>query len=116
MKNTVYWIALQNILGYGANEVSTILENFDDVSQLFEKSLKNSDVKFLNDKKFKKLKTYDIRKAESVIDYCVRKNIKIITIDDDDYPIILKRIKNPPAVLYVRGELPNLDDAPESAW
>lgn len=109
MKNALYWIALQNILGYGANEIWDILRNFDDVSELFEKTIRCSDVKFLSDKKFKKLKAYDLKKAQSVIDYCDRKNIEIITVEDEKYPIVLKRIYNPPAVLYVRGELPDVD-------
>lgn len=109
MKNAVYWIALQNILGYGANEIWDILRNFDDVSELFGKTIRNSDVKFINDKKFKKLKSFDLKKAQAVIDYCDRKNIEIITVEDEKYPIVLKRIYNPPAVIYVRGELPDVD-------
>lgn len=110
MKNAVYWIALQNILGYGANQISDILENFEDVRDVFDKSTKRNALKFLNDKNYRRLKSYDIRKAESVINYCDRKNIEIITIDDDKYPIVLKRINNPPAVLYVRGEFPDFDN------
>ena len=109
MKNAVYWIALQNILGYGANEIWDILRSFDDVSELFDKSIKRNDVKFLNDKKFKKLKSFDLKKAHSIIDYCDRKNIEIITVEDEKYPVVLKRIYNPPAVIYVRGELPDVD-------
>ena len=54
MKNAVYWIALQNILGYGSAAVSEIIDCFEDVSKIFEKSIKRDDVKFLNDKEFKK--------------------------------------------------------------
>lgn len=110
MKNAIYWIALQNILGYGANDVTDILESFEDVSSIFSKSIKLNDVRFLGEKKFKKLKSFDLRKAEAIIDYCNNKGIEIITVDDDKYPVVLKRIKNPPAVLYVRGELPNFDE------
>ena len=109
MKNAVYWIALQNVLGYGANEIWDILRNFDDVGKLFDKHIKKTDAKFLNDQKFKKLKTFDLRKAQAVIDYCDRQNIEIITVEDEKYPIVLKRIYNPPAVIYVRGELPDVD-------
>ena len=79
MKNAVYWIALQDILGYGAKEVIEILENFDDVKDVFDKSTTRKDLFFLNDNKYKKLNSYNFKKAESVIDYCDRKNIQIIT-------------------------------------
>ena len=110
MKNAVYWVALQNILGYGSIAVSDVVESFENVADLFDKSLKRSDVKFLNDKCFKKLKSFDLKKAQAIIEYCDKKDIKIITIEDEEYPICLKRIINPPTVLYVRGELPNLNE------
>ncbi len=70
MKNAVYWIALQNILGYGSIAVSDVVESFENVADLFDKSLKRSDVKFLNDKCFKKLKSFDLKKAQAIIEYC----------------------------------------------
>ena len=110
MKNAVYWIAIQSVFGYGSNIVGNILENFDDVSLLFDKNLKREDVIFIPDKYFKKLKSYNMKKAKEIIEYCDRKNIEIITLDDEKYPLVLKRIKNPPAVLYSRGEFPNFDE------
>lgn len=35
----------------------------------------------------------------------------IVTILDDDYPLRLKEIADPPVVLYVKGHLPDQDDA-----
>ncbi len=110
MKNAIYWVALQNILGYGSIEVSKILENVEDVSQLFDKSLKRSQVEFLTDKSYEKLVSYNLRKAESIIKYCDKNDIGIVTIEDENYPLSLKRIMNPPTVLYVRGELPNFNE------
>ncbi|MBQ7129294.1 MAG: DNA-processing protein DprA, partial [Clostridia bacterium] len=110
MKNALYWIALQSALGYGCRQISQILENFDDIENLFDKRIKHSNVKFLSDKQFKNIKTADFKKAQGIIDYCDRKDIEIITLDDEKYPIILRRIINPPCVLYVRGTFPNFDD------
>lgn len=110
MKNAVYWIALQNAIGYGSIKTSDILEKFEDISDLFDKNLTRSDVEFLSTKQFDKIKKADFKTAESIIDYCDKKDIKIITLDDKEYPILLKRIRACPAVLYVRGELPNFDE------
>lgn len=38
-----------------------------------------------------------------------RLNLKVITIDDNDYPESLKNISDPPIVLYVKGELKKED-------
>lgn len=110
MKNAVYWIALQSALGYGCRQISQILENFDNVEDLFDKNLSRSAVKFLSDKQYKSVKSADLKKAQGIIDYCERKDIEIVTLDDDKYPVILCRIINPPCVLYVRGTLPDFDD------
>ncbi|MDD5341336.1 MAG: DNA-processing protein DprA [Patescibacteria group bacterium] len=39
-----------------------------------------------------------------------RENIKVITIKDETYPKLLKEIYGPPALLYVKGELANLNN------
>jgi DNA processing protein len=62
------------------------------------------------------LKTQDIiaakyssaadRASEKIIGRCINKNIKIITLWDELYPVLLKEIHNPPIVLYVIGDLP----------
>ena len=64
MKNAVYWIALQDILGYGAKEVIEILENFDDVKDVFDKSTTRKDLFFLNDNKYKTYQRGTIIKAD----------------------------------------------------
>lgn len=110
MKNAVYWIALQNAIGYGSIKISDILENFEDISDLFDKNLPRNEVKFLSTKQYERIKKADFKNAERIIAYCDKKNIKIITLDDKEYPVILKRIRSCPAVLYVRGELPNFDE------
>ena len=38
-----------------------------------------------------------------------RAGVKIITIEDSDYPEPLRQIADPPLVLYVRGELPDFN-------
>lgn len=36
-----------------------------------------------------------------------KKDIKIITIDDDNYPLSLKNIPDPPICIYLKGEIPH---------
>lgn len=110
MKNAQYWIALQNAIGYGSIKISDILEKFENISDLFDKKLSRNDVSFLSAKQYEKIKKTNFKTANEIIDYCDKKDIKIITLDDKEYPIILKRIRSCPAVLYVRGELPNFDE------
>ena len=50
-----------------------------------------------------------LKKAKEMINICRKLHIKIITIDCDNYPQVLKNIYMPPLVLYYRGTLPLLN-------
>jgi DNA processing protein len=45
------------------------------------------------------------RRAEAEMDRAVRANIRIVGCEEPDYPVLLRRIYDPPPVLYVRGAL-----------
>ncbi len=45
-----------------------------------------------------------------IIDHCNNESIRLITIQDADYPDRLKNIYEPPRVLYIKGTLPEIDD------
>ncbi|MDE7398154.1 MAG: DNA-processing protein DprA [Oscillospiraceae bacterium] len=41
---------------------------------------------------------------------CAEHNVRIITLDDDEYPVLLKCTEKPPVVLFVAGSLAGLND------
>lgn len=43
--------------------------------------------------------------AKNVLEFCQKNNIKIANIFDENYPINLKYIQNPPTILFYLGEL-----------
>ena len=57
-------------------------------------------------RKVTSLKEKDI---DEDIDLAKKYNLKIITVDDEEYPENLKQIYDPPIVLYVKGELTGQD-------
>ena len=52
----------------------------------------------------------DISPAEAIEDACRRQTIRILCLQDADYPDRLRNIEDPPLVIYVKGELPPVDD------
>ncbi len=44
-------------------------------------------------------------KIDKVIEYCEKRDIKLLSIYDEDYPKLLKEIFNPPVLLFYRGSL-----------
>lgn len=53
-----------------------------------------------------------VRSAEvrQLIQLCEQNDIRIITLDDEEYPARLRAIFNPPIVLFVKGSLEGLND------
>lgn len=45
------------------------------------------------------------RAADSELQACARQGVRLVGLDDADYPRLLREIYDPPAVLYVRGQL-----------
>lgn len=42
------------------------------------------------------------RDVRQIMDECAANDIRIITLDDEEYPVLLKNIYSPPIVLFVR--------------
>ena len=55
------------------------------------------------------LQDKSLREADQILDHCQRLGIRVVTIQDAGYPQRLREIDTPPAVLYVKGTLPDLD-------
>ena len=52
----------------------------------------------------------DLSDAERIIKDCKEKDIRIITIEDEDYPALLKEIYLPPRIIFAKGSLKNFDE------
>ena len=59
-----------------------------------------------------KKRAASVRSGEvrKLLEVCAKNNIRILTIDDDEYPFRLKSIYDPPIVIFVRGSLAGIDE------
>ena len=57
-----------------------------------------------------RLELRDLSETEKILAACRRQNIRPVTMQDAAYPERLRNIYAPPAVLYVKGKLPPLDE------
>jgi len=55
------------------------------------------------------LRNHDLGDAERVAEYCARNDVKILVRGQNGYPQILEKLQKPPYLLYVIGELPDMD-------
>ena len=110
-KNAVYWLWLQKALGEGAR-FKEIIEDFGSIKSLFEANILEWKMSpALVPKQISRLEKVRLDEAEKIVELCNRNGWQIIDYDDEKYPKRLKDISNPPAVLFVDGELPDIDDS-----
>lgn len=112
MDNRVYWIWLQNAFGAGSPKPVQLVRRIGSAENLYQGGTRLwSSFSFVSDKELAALNAYGAEQAAAALEYYLKLGQKVITPDDEDYPVLLKEIYNPPAVLYVQGDLSILSDA-----
>ncbi len=105
------WIGTR--LGAGSRSLPALLFAFGDAVGIYaagEKALseilckRRSEIKALSDK--------DLSDAERLLEHCASHGIRVLTYFDTHYPSALRRLPDPPALLFIRGSLPKLSDTP----
>lgn len=105
------WLVLSNIKGLGIKGIHKIYTRFPDLNlaDLHQQKTLQEIGKLVRNKKitetlsdFYLLKQL-VKKAEESILFHKENQVKIIAINDKQYPEILKKIDNPPIVLYCKG-------------
>lgn len=110
-KNAIYWIWLTLTIGYDTPKAKRLAELYPDISQFYlrgEREWRFCGI--FHTSEIEKLKSKNLEDAQKIIDRCRQLNYSVICIDDDQYPTCLYQIYAPPALLYVSGRLPDVDN------
>lgn len=110
MKNK-YWIAFSSIEQIDSAFTLKIFEHFKDIEKAFNATsdeLKN--IEGLSIKKAENfLKFRDKTNPDKALALVNEKEIGYLTFDDENYPVMLKNIDDPPAVLFYKGDLKSIN-------
>lgn len=111
MRTDVYWIYIQSIIGYGSRKLLKILDKFNDAETFCKAPFEEKErCGIFSKQEIARLNKFNTENAYKTIDKCERLGYKIITPDNDEYPVRLRHLVNPPAVLYVKGTMPDVDN------
>ena len=66
---------------------------------------------FLSDTEKKNAESVRMKDVRELMDICAKNNVRVITLDDEEYPPLLRCIKDPPIVLFCAGSLAGLDSS-----
>ncbi len=99
----IYWLWLQNTLGYGNKHSLQILEHFKTAENVFKAEKKDFLGLELPIKTVEKLNNKSLTKANEIKNECDKKGITIIPFNSKLFPNSLKQISSAPVVLYAVG-------------
>ena len=109
--NAKYWIWITSALGYNNPKVKRIYELYPDVSLFYEGS--EREWRFcgiFTENEINKFKKNSLRSADKILSKCEKLGYSVMSIDDENYPECLINIYSPPAVIYINGNLPDVDN------
>lgn len=96
-------LTIQYVNNFDLKTIKSLIDKFESYEELLEyKGLFQSE---LFDNALMKAR----EEAKKQIDLCERESVRIVTIWDSDYPILLKEISSAPVILYIKGKLQSAD-------
>jgi DNA processing protein len=112
MSSLKYWVWLSTLSGIGAVTAAQLIGHFGTPDKIFHANerdymdinIKPGDITRLMDK--------NVESANRILALCDETGCRVLTLQDAHYPDRLRNIYDPPIVLYVRGNLPHIDDEP----
>ena len=106
-----YWLWLTELRGLKNQTRLALLRHFgtpeqvffaDDGEILLTEGITRADLAILEN--------HSLETADRILADCQRLGIRILTIQDAEYPSRLKNIYDPPCLLYIKGRLPAFDE------
>ena len=106
-----YWIWLSSLEGVSVRAKAAVIRRFGDAESAFfapkgvlggTEGVSPAEAAVLEQKK--------LGRADEILGDCEEQKLTIVTMQDALYPKRLRAIWAPPAVLYVKGRLPYIDD------
>ena len=105
----IYWIWLVLVFGPANPRIWQLSKHYNDI-ETFVNALMNNSVKELTENEIKRIRKVRIGDAKKLSEYCGKKNINVYCYESEGYPERLRRIANPPSVIFCYGSLDFLND------
>jgi len=113
MSSLKYWIWLATRTGVGPARAKRLIDFFGSPEEVYYakdrdyfdvEGIKHADIHWLMQK--------ELDTANKILSSCEETGCRVIAFQDTDYPDRLRNIYDPPQVLYVKGNLPDIDSSP----
>lgn len=109
--NREIWLWLLLVMLPHNAKTMQIVEHYGDVRTAAE-AIRDGKCELLDEEEQTRARMIRSRDVSALIAECEVNGIRILTIEDEEYPELLRSIYVPPVVLFVQGSLAGLDGAP----
>lgn len=107
--NLNFYLGFSYFLGIGPQRLLLLLENFKDVKDVYF-AKKGELVEILGEKLAEKFVQFRSQfDPQKELKKLKQNGITVLSWEDKDYPLSLKKISDPPICLYIKGKLLNFD-------
>lgn len=104
------YVKLQTELGVGSMAFGRLISHFGGIQGIF--AAPPARLRAVGrTKKTDAVVNGDFKRADEIINQCRNNGIDIITYEDPRFPERLRQIPDPPALLYCKGRLPDIDNS-----
>ena len=103
-----YWLWLATRKGVGVQGMHAVLDHFGTPERAFFAD--PEEYELLPSGLGRALRDRSMSEADKVLADCDRLGIRVMTLQDADYPERLRQLDDAPCVLYLKGRLPDFDE------
>lgn len=107
--NKEIWLWLLLVMRPYNERTVQIVERYSDVRAAAE-AIRDGKCDKLSDDERERAAAIRSREVNAIISQCESNDIRIVTIEDEEYPALLRDIYAPPVVLFVQGSLEGLSE------
>jgi DNA processing protein len=101
-----YWLGLDSFPKFGATRLARLNSFFGSAEEAFQADLPELLAAKIDEAVAHEFITYRSRlNLNELIDQLFIKGVQVVTLEDQEYPQILREIYNPPFIIYYRGVL-----------
>lgn len=104
------WLWLLLVMNPHNQKTCELLEHYGSAEEL-ACAIRDESCEMLSNAEKQRARNIRNREVRQILEECSANNIRIVTLDDPEYPFLLKNIYSPPIVLFVRGTLTCLENA-----
>ncbi len=108
-----YWVWLSTRKNVGARTAGALLDAFGSPEEVFRADKDRlAATGCITPSMLPSLLDKSLREVNHILSDCAAKRIRLLTLHEDGYPASLRAIADPPLVLYILGDLPEIEERP----